>query len=618
MKIRIAATLLILLLIFPLFGGFDAMQALGNRLAADGSLESYTPAVHFWVALSGLAAALFLAAMIVWSSYSPAPFIQFWHSLARAIPRFLISLWHDTKSTCRMIPAVIRRSRNQLPLLALIVFAGALIRILLVNRPMTHDEAYTVVTWGSGSMRYALSDYHLPNNHVFHTLLVNLIYHALGKTPMLVRLPALLSGILLIPAVYALGKSLYNAETGLFASALTAFSSFLIDYSTNARGYTLLVLCSVLIFIFGYYLLKRKNRFIWLCLILTTVIGFFTLPMMIYPFGALCLWMFFNASWDHFKKTDRSETDLQPYSSWINFMQYLIGCGIAVIFLTALCYRPILTHSGFQSMFGNVFVRPLPAADFFPTLKSRAIDFGNAFTLAMPMLIQGVLLLGNVIAFLSAFRSKDFKFPLQLSFILWLVPLWLIQRPNLWPRALIFLWPFLLIWGAAGIVQIISVLASRLAPRHQSLILSCALLLLTAVSAFPQISRTAEIAAEVSQHEQAVLEVARDPAIDEVLFAVAPVDDAALWYYADRYDLPKSLFDRNRPFSTVYVYVNPNNDGFEEPRDLAGVINRYGPGDSFIDHESIEKLRESDSAQLYRFKSNQRIIEETFGTSTKN
>ena len=124
--------------------------------------------------------------------------------------------------------------KSDLILLVLIMAAGFAVRWIMINRPMTHDESYSVYIWGSSSLRHTTNDYHLPNNHVFHSILVNLIYHTIGKIPAFVRLPAFISGWLIIPFAYLLGRKMYNRHTGLLTAGLTAFSPFLIEYSTGA------------------------------------------------------------------------------------------------------------------------------------------------------------------------------------------------------------------------------------------------------------------------------------------------------------------------------------------------------------------------------------------------
>ncbi len=67
-----------------------------------------------------------------------------------------------------------------------------------------------------------------------------------GWNEFLLRIPAVMVGILAIPALYILGKRLFNARVGLLSAALLAFSPLAVLYAQNARNYTLFVLLIVL------------------------------------------------------------------------------------------------------------------------------------------------------------------------------------------------------------------------------------------------------------------------------------------------------------------------------------------------------------------------------------
>ncbi|GEM_PF-6728280 len=109
-------------------------------------------------------------------------------------------------------------------LLSLTVLSGLILRLAEMNKVLTHDEAYTYVAFASKSLWHAVTDYSLPNNHIFHTILVYLSAELIGLHPWSIRIPALLGGMAVILAVYFLGKTLYSENAGLLAAALRHFS----------------------------------------------------------------------------------------------------------------------------------------------------------------------------------------------------------------------------------------------------------------------------------------------------------------------------------------------------------------------------------------------------------
>jgi mannosyltransferase len=63
-----------------------------------------------------------------------------------------------------------------------------------------------------------------------------------GDAQVWLRLPSLVSGVALIPVVYAVGRRLVGPAAALVGAGLVALSPFLVWYSNEARGYALLAL----------------------------------------------------------------------------------------------------------------------------------------------------------------------------------------------------------------------------------------------------------------------------------------------------------------------------------------------------------------------------------------
>lgn len=127
--------------------------------------------------------------------------------------------------------------------------------LIFLDRPMRLDESNTFISYASKSLDYAFSNYDTPNNHLLNTGLMHVVYNLFGNYPPVLRLPAFLAGVLLIPAVYFTGKKLYDDRTALIAAALTSVWMTLIDYSVNGRGYTLQALFFILLIGLGHHLI---------------------------------------------------------------------------------------------------------------------------------------------------------------------------------------------------------------------------------------------------------------------------------------------------------------------------------------------------------------------------
>src|SRR5918999_2609241 len=63
----------------------------------------------------------------------------------------------------------------------------------------------------------------------------------LGDSEIIVRTLSVITAVVTIPIVYLLGKHLFNSETGLIAALLLAVNALHVQYSQEARSYSMLI-----------------------------------------------------------------------------------------------------------------------------------------------------------------------------------------------------------------------------------------------------------------------------------------------------------------------------------------------------------------------------------------
>jgi hypothetical protein len=97
-----------------------------------------------------------------------------------------------------------------------------------------------------------------------------------GDSGVILRLPAVIAGTLLIPAVYLLGRRLFGLGIGLAAAVIAAVMPYLVWYSQEARNYTILMLLTTLQMYFAYIAIKRGRVIDWLGLAVFTVLNLYT------------------------------------------------------------------------------------------------------------------------------------------------------------------------------------------------------------------------------------------------------------------------------------------------------------------------------------------------------
>lgn len=136
------------------------------------------------------------------------------------------------------------------PQTALLVLAGitlvALILRLAVTRGIWLDEAISIhqANLGLGDMFDNLQN--SDRNPPLHHLVLWLTVRVLGDGELAVRLPSIIAGTLVIPALYLLGRELYDRRTGLIAAAFVAASPILIWYAQEARMFAFVTLFAIL------------------------------------------------------------------------------------------------------------------------------------------------------------------------------------------------------------------------------------------------------------------------------------------------------------------------------------------------------------------------------------
>jgi predicted membrane-bound mannosyltransferase len=164
--------------------------------------------------------------------------------------------------------------RAELIALVVITLIALAVRVAYINQPIRYDEADTFVHYVDQPLKHSLRYNYVPNNHVFHTLLSRPLRLMLGGDPWVLRLVAMISGVLCVPAGYLAARAHYGRGAGLLAAALIAGSSSLVEFSTNARGYTLLALITLLQIALAAHVVRRPNRPGWLLFALLAALGF--------------------------------------------------------------------------------------------------------------------------------------------------------------------------------------------------------------------------------------------------------------------------------------------------------------------------------------------------------
>jgi hypothetical protein len=209
---------------------------------------------------------------------------------------FLWDLWagdgslYGSSVLARVRDVVRREGALHVGVLVAVVAAAVAIRLVDLGAPMRFDEAFSFRFYASESLRSGLSDYASPTNHLLSTLLMHVSWRVFGNHPWALRLPALITGIALVPAMYAAGRAVYDRQAGLIAAALAAGSVVFVQYSVNARGYgpaTLFFACAIA---FGAHAVRSRSRAAWAGFAASCVLAFYSAAFMALAVAVVALW----------------------------------------------------------------------------------------------------------------------------------------------------------------------------------------------------------------------------------------------------------------------------------------------------------------------------------------
>jgi mannosyltransferase len=144
--------------------------------------------------------------------------------------------------------------------LLLLLAAGLAVRFVhLVSKPFWFDECFSVEVARIGWGNFLRLLWWREANMSLYYLLLRICLH-FGQTEFFIRSLSVLIAAATLPAIYWLGRLLYNGRVGLIAAALFAFNAYSVRYAQEARSYALFLLLATLSSCFLIALLREPSR----------------------------------------------------------------------------------------------------------------------------------------------------------------------------------------------------------------------------------------------------------------------------------------------------------------------------------------------------------------------
>jgi hypothetical protein len=348
------------------------------------------------------------------------------------------------KAVANLKESIIKEDRLHLLGLLVVLAFSIWIRLLYLDQPLRLDEATTLFRYAGPEIPLAegLSNYSAPNNHLLNTLIMHLSILVVKSTALwALRLAVLIAGILLVAAIYLVGRVFYNKHAALLAAAMAASSAPLILFSTNARGYSYVFLFFMILLALAHPLRRRTSSAGWILYIIATVLGFYAIPIMLYPFLIVAVWLAVSMALE------------EPAHDGGDRIRSMLMASISAAWLTVVLYIPVFVNWGVEGVIENPFTASAGSMGEFATHLWGFL--GDLLVVAIdgcPPVISILLLAGAILGMAFHRRMANHCLHLAWAALITLAVVLFLQKPLLrFPRFLLFLLPLYLVVASAGV-----------------------------------------------------------------------------------------------------------------------------------------------------------------------
>lgn len=256
-----------------------------------------------------------------------------------------------------------------------ILAAAVFLRVYQLDSGLWLDEILTYVNYAKLPLGEIVTFYDSENQHFLYSLLARISLNTFGETNWSLRLPAVMFGVMSIPALYLLGREVADERQALLSAGLMTFSYHHIWFSQNARGYSGLLFWSILSSWLLLKAIRQGTYWLWILYAVTAALGVYThLTMVFLILGQFCVYLL-RLFWN--SKASRTK--------WLNGAVGFVAAGLIIFVLHA----PVLsqmagTIGGTEVSVVSEWKNPLWT--LWEILKGLQVSF-SSFVIVVPALI---------------------------------------------------------------------------------------------------------------------------------------------------------------------------------------------------------------------------------------
>jgi len=344
-------------------------------------------------------------------------------------------------------------------LLALVglTILALVLRLWNLNSAPWIDEVLTLVDFARLPLNEIVITFPSQNQHMLYSIAARGAFLLFGESTWALRLPAVLFGLGSIWALFFFARKVASDRAALLACLLMAVSYHHVWFSQNARGYTGLLMTTLLATWAWLEALERDEWKWWLLYIAAVVTGMWIHMTMAFVVAAHGIVYLFFLAWPRIAGGDRSvslerRAGLKPIAAW------LLSCTVTLQ-LYALSLPEFLRTGLHEDSKNSEWTNPLWVLT--ESIQNLSIGFAGV----------GVVLVGAafvLFGWFSIFRRNRRAALLMVLPALLSGGLMLSLGHNLFPRFFFFVMGFgilIVIYGALELPEVAARLIGRLDSR---------------------------------------------------------------------------------------------------------------------------------------------------------
>ena len=250
-------------------------------------------------------------------------------------------------------------------IIVLVLLAYLVFQFPFLNLDLWNDEIYTLKHFTFVSPLQTVTDYHVPNNHIFFNL-VNHFYllligeesvYSLMDHPWVLRVFTLVYALGTIFFTYKCAEKIMGRKGALLSIIILCTTIPFYNFAVEIRGYCLAAFLLSAIAYFTFRFLETSSRISLCIIVIASAAAVYTIPLCLYSMASILIFLGAMVIMALIKKSSTEEDRVNRIHSLRIHISVMVAITSGVL-LSMICYAII-----FDLVFFNEYVVPDTAFD---------------------------------------------------------------------------------------------------------------------------------------------------------------------------------------------------------------------------------------------------------------